>query len=158
YVRRRAQAEILASALHQLFALARVEGKVMSIQISVQCADIASIPADLLLLKHAQNFYGADQAIVSRLTEHGICRESDICPPDGDHLLPDPGTAIAATQTLFLGTPRLRNFRYREMKQFARRTIEIIHEERLPVHTLTTTVHGAGIGLDVAEAFRSLIF
>lgn len=130
----------------------------MSIEISVQCADIATVPSDLLLLKHAQNLYGADQAIVARLAQRGVCRELDISLASGEHLLIDTGGAIAATRTLFLGTPRLREFRYREMKQFARRAIELIGELKLPVRTLTTTVHGAGYGLDVAESLRSLIF
>jgi hypothetical protein len=135
-----------------------MERKVMPIEVSVQCADIAAVPADLLLLKHAQNFYGADQAVVARLTERGVCRESDISPAPGEHVLLNTGAAIAAAQTLFLGTGRLRDFRYREMKQFSRRAIQVIGEQRLPVRTLTTTVHGAGYGLDVAEALQSLIF
>ncbi|MCA9130202.1 MAG: hypothetical protein KDB22_24110 [Planctomycetales bacterium] len=130
----------------------------MPIEISVQCADVANVPADLLLLKHSQNFYGADQAIAARLTERGLCWELDISPATGEHVLIESGAAIAASQTLFIGTPRLREFRYREMKQFARRAIELIGENRLPVSTLTTTVHGAGYGLDVAESLRALIF
>lgn len=130
----------------------------MSIEISVQCADVASIPADLLLLKHAQNFYGADLAIAARLTERGICSEADISPDNGQHVLIETGAAIAAQRTLFLGTSRLRDFRYRDMTQFARRAIKVINENRLTVRTLSTTVHGAGYGLDVAESLRALIF
>jgi hypothetical protein len=127
----------------------------MSIEISVQCADVATVPSDLLLLKHAQNLYGADQAVVSRLAQRGVCRESDISPANGEHLLLDTDGAIAAARALFLGTPRLRDFRYREMRQFARRAIELIGERQLPVRTLTTTVHGAGYGLDVAESLQA---
>lgn len=130
----------------------------MPIEVSVFCADIATVPADLLLLKYAQNLYGADQAVVSRLAERGICREGDVSPAVGKEVLLETGTAVAADRTLFLGTPRLRDFRYREMTQFARRAVELISEKRLPIRTLTTTVHGAGYGLDVAEALRSLIF
>ncbi len=130
----------------------------MPIEIAVQCADVASVPSDMLLLKHAQGFHGADQAIVARLTERGACRESDISPANGQYVLVDTGAAIAATRTLFLGTPRLGEFGYRQMRQFARLAIETIGEKRLPIRTLTTTVHGAGYGLDVAEALRSLIF
>lgn len=128
------------------------------IEIAVQCADVASVPSDLLLLKHAQNFYGADQAIVARLVERGICRESDISPADGEHVLLETGGAVAAARALFLGTPWLHDFRYREMKQFARHAVELIGEQRLPVRILTTTVHGAGYGLDVAESLQALIF
>jgi hypothetical protein len=129
----------------------------MPMEISVQCADVASFPADVLLLKYAQGFYGADQAVAARLGVRGICRESDIMPANGEHVLIDTRGAIAATRVLFLGTPRLRDFRYREMTGFARRAIQVIITSRLPVRTLTTTVHGAGYGLDVAEALRALI-
>jgi hypothetical protein len=127
-------------------------------EISVQCADVANVSADLLLLKYAQNLYGADQSIAARLAERGVCRESDIAPAVGEPFLVETGGAIAPRRTLFLGTPRLRSFRYREMTQFARRAIKVIAEKRLPVRTLTTTVHGVVYGLDVAEAMRSLIF
>jgi hypothetical protein len=129
----------------------------MAVEISVQCADVANVAADLLLLKHAQGLYGADQAVAARLTARGVCRESDISPPEGAHVLFETGGALAARWTLFLGTPDLGDFRYREMTQFAWRAIRIISDRRLPVRKLTTTVHGAGYGLDVAEAMQALI-
>jgi hypothetical protein len=130
----------------------------MQIEISVQCADIANVSADLLLLKHARNFFGADEAVAARLIQRGICQESDISPAIGEYVLLDSSAAVAAARVVFLGTPKLREFRYREMKQFAHRAIEVIAEERLPIHTLTTTVHGVNYGLDLAEALRSMIF
>jgi hypothetical protein len=135
-----------------------MEREVIPIEISVQCADVANVPADLLLLKHAQHFYGADQAIAARLAERGICRESDIAPANGESVLLDTSGALAPLRTLFLGTPRLRDFRYREMTQFARRAIKMIGDNQLPIRTLTTTVHGSGYGIDVAESLRALIF
>ncbi|HEX4588802.1 MAG TPA: hypothetical protein VH120_02655 [Gemmataceae bacterium] len=130
----------------------------MRVEVSVECADVATVPSDLLLLKYAQDFYGADQAVVARLAERGVCRESDIAPANGEHVLFDTAAVLPAARTVFLGTPRLRGFRYREMQQFARRAIDLIARKSLPVRTLTTTVHGAGYGLDVAEALRSLLF
>lgn len=130
----------------------------MPIEISVRCADVANVPADLLVLKYARSLHGADQAVAARLSQHGICRESDIAPGSGEHVLMETGAALAAERTLFLGVPRLREFQYREMTQFARRAVEVIDREQLPVRTLSTTVHGAGYGLDVAEALRSLLF
>jgi hypothetical protein len=130
----------------------------MSIEISVQCDNVTVVPADLLLLKHAQGFHGADEVVAARLTERRICSESDIAPSAGEHVLLDTLQAIPAKRVLVLGTPRLRDFRYREMKQFARRAIEVICELRVPVRTLATTIHGAGYGLDVAESLRALLF
>jgi hypothetical protein len=111
-----------------------------------------------LLLKYAQGFHRADQAVAGRLMERGGCGELDIAPEIGDGVWIDSQGALAAKQVLFLGTPRLRQFSYREMRQFTRRAIELLGERHLPVHRLTTTVHGAGYGLDVAEALQALIF
>ncbi len=130
----------------------------MSIQICVQCADIANVAADVMLLKHAGSFYGADQSVVARLTERDLCRESDISPAEGAFVLLDTGKVLAASRVLFVGTPDLYHFGYREMTRFARRAIEVMAGREIPVRTLTTTVHGVGYGLDMAEALRSLVF
>lgn len=130
----------------------------MALQITVQRNDVTDVPSDLLVLKHAQGFYGADELVAFRLAQHGVCQEADISPAIGEQALVSANGAVAADRVLFLGTPRLREFRYKEMRLFARRAIEVIGEQRLPVRVLTTTVHGAGYGLDVEEALQAMIF
>jgi hypothetical protein len=129
----------------------------MSLQVSVVRDDITLVPADVVLLKHARGFYGADEAVALRLTQYDVCPADEISPPDGDFRLVETAGAIAAQQALFLGTPSLMRFSYREMRQFARRAIEVIAQQPKPVRTLITTVHGAGYGLDILEALRSMI-
>lgn len=129
----------------------------MKLHVSVIHDDITGVAADLLLLKHAQAFYGADEAVARRLTQQGVCREEQLTPDDGQAVLLETDGAIAAARVLFLGTPRLGKFRYREMQLFARRAMETIARRRVPVKTLATTVHGAGYGLDIEESLRSLI-
>jgi hypothetical protein len=89
--------------------------------------------------------------------EYGICKEGDLSPANGEHRLIETRQAVPARQVLSLGVPRLGLFRYREMRQFARRAIEILAAQKTPVQTLATTVHGAGYGLDIEEALRSMI-
>lgn len=129
----------------------------MALEISVVQEDIARVPADLLLLKHAQSFFGADRAVADRLTELGICGEAAIAPPDGGSALVESCGAVAAERVLFLGVSKLSGFRYPEMRRFARRAIELIANRKLPVRTLATTVHGAGYGLDIEESAQSMI-
>jgi hypothetical protein len=43
------------------------------------------------------------------------------------------------------------------MRQFARQAIDVLSRQPFPIRTLATTVHGAGYGLDIEEALRSLI-
>lgn len=129
----------------------------MAPQVSVVREEVTSVSADVILLKFAQRLYGADEAVALRLFQHGVCREHDLTPGEEEHRLLETRGAIAAQRALFLGTPRLGGFRYREMRQFARRAIEILARQHSKIKTLATTVHGAGYGLDIEEALRSLI-
>lgn len=130
----------------------------MTLQVSVVKDDVTDIQADVLLLKYAQRLYGADEAVALRLFRPGTGFEEDLDPEPGEYRLWTTEKWIGAKRTLFIGTPRLGEFRYPQMRQFARRAIEILAAEKVPVKTLATTVHGAGYGLDIEEALRSLIF
>jgi hypothetical protein len=120
-------------------------------------SDVTATAADVLLLKYARGFHGADEAVALRLVKRGVCRERDLAPEDGEFCLVDANGAIPARQVLFLGVPRLAQFRYREIRYFARRAIEILATRKIPLSRLTTTVHGAGYGLDIEEALKSMI-
>ena len=129
----------------------------MAVELSVVREDVTAVAADVLLLKHAQTHYGADAVVVDRLTRSGRLSEADLSPDDGSHVLVPSAGEIAAAHVLFVGVPWLRQFRYREMRQFARRAIQALAESGRPVQTLATTVHGPGYGLDMEEAFRWLV-
>src|SRR5262245_23799948 len=129
----------------------------MALHVSVVKDEVTSVAADCLLLKYAQRLYGADEAVALRLFQLDICAEDDLAPAVGDFELLETQGAITAQRALFVGTPRLGGFRYREMRQFARQAIEILSRQPFPVRILATTVHGAGYGLDIEEALRSLI-
>jgi hypothetical protein len=128
----------------------------MAPHVSVVKDDVTSVAADVLLLKYAQRFYGADEAVAVRLLQQGVCKEADIAPPEGDFRLVETKGTIPAQRVLFVGTPRLGDFRYRQMRHFTRRAIEILAQQKFPVGTLTTTVHGANYGLDIEEALGSM--
>jgi hypothetical protein len=129
----------------------------MSVELSVVQEDVTAVAADVLLLKHAQAHYGADAVVADRLTRPGRLSEADLSPDDGAHVLVPTAGEIAAPRVLFVGVPGLRQFRYREIRQFARRAIRALADSRLPVQSLATTVHGPGYGLDMEEAFRWLM-
>jgi hypothetical protein len=129
----------------------------MSLQVSVVHGDVTEVPSSLLVLKYARGFHGADDAVAVRLMEQGVCRAEDISPEEGSFALVESRRAVAAERVLFLGTPSLFRFRYREMRVFARRAIEVAAERNLDVRALTLTVHGANYGLDIEESFRALV-
>jgi hypothetical protein len=124
---------------------------------SVRKADILNTPSDLLLLKHAQGFYGADRAVAERLISAELCAEAHIHVAPGKFFSTMTEGTISPTCVLFVGTPPLSDFTYREMQSFATRAVEIIATMRLPARFVTTTVHGTGFGLDGGEALQRLV-
>jgi len=128
------------------------------VKLSVTQSDVTEVKADVLLLKFARAFHGADEKVAYRLIRRGVCSENDIAPADGETRVVDADGAIKARNVLFLGTPRLGRFRYKEMRNFARRAIKELDQIQQPVKRLLTTVHGAGYGLDIEEAMQAMIF
>jgi len=129
-----------------------------AVELSVVRSDVAEIDADLLLLKFARRFYGADETVAFRLTQAKIVAESRIAPEINEAVLVPTEGAIVPRNVMFLGTERLGKFRYQQMRRYAQRSIELIDEHSLTVKTLATTVHGAGYGLDIEESLHALIF
>jgi hypothetical protein len=134
------------------------KGTPMPVDLTLEHADVCDTPADLLLLKYARARYGADDKVAARLLKHGLCTEAQISPNVGEYALVETRGAIAAKHVLFIGTARLGQFRYKEMRSFARQALDVIRRENIPANTLATTVHGTGYGLDPEEALQSLVF
>ena len=130
----------------------------MSVEIEVVRSDVTEVVADVLLLKYARRFYGADEVVAFRLANADVCREEDINPEVGIGCSLDPGDVLGAKQVLFIGTPRLRDFRYKEMREFACRAVEELANQNSNAQSIATTAHGAGYGLDIEESLHALIF
>lgn len=56
-------------------------------EFAVKEGDIAEVPSDLLLLKYAQAFYGADAAVASRLISAHLCTDAELQPAPGDFVV-----------------------------------------------------------------------
>ena len=119
--------------------------------------DLINVPSDMLLLKHAGGFYGADGNISNLLIERGICRVSDLVLGPGSHVVIKSQGVIKPIQTMFLGTVSLSEFDYSQMYRFAVQAMKLLAAEKLALNRLTTTIHGAGYGLDSEEALLSLV-
>lgn len=132
--------------------------RAMTVEYAVELGDVTKVGSDLLILKYARHFYGADGAVAQILDERGICPAKKIHPEPGWHVTIDTHGVIVPSRAMFIGAPGLRDFRYREIRQFARQAIEAAAKITPPVRTITTTVHGAGYGLDIEEALHSMIF
>jgi hypothetical protein len=117
------------------------------VEIVIANADIAQLSADLLVLKHADGFYGADAAIAEAIGFGGHVERSDarFC-----H-----ATGLAAPEVLFIGVGPLSDFRYERIQEFGAQAIQLAQGHR--VQHLGLTIHGPGYGLDPEESFCSML-
>lgn len=130
----------------------------MPVEFKIQLNDVADVRSDLLVLKHAQEFYGADSAIATELSDRGVCAMADLRADAGRLIVVPSRGVIAPARVMFVGVPSLRRFRYKEMRQLARSAIEWVAGSPEPIRTLTTTVHGVGYGLDIEESLQAMVF
>lgn len=121
----------------------------------VELADVTEVASDLLLLKHAQAFHGADRAVASVLVAKELCQEGQLRVAPGAFEVVETCGAIASARVMFLGTAPLYSFGYDEMRQFAFRSVAAVKTLATPIRVLTTTVHDAGYGLDSVESRSS---
>lgn len=126
-----------------------------SIILTIREGDVTKVKADVVALKHASSFYGADQIVAYNLTVlAGLNQESLEVKPDEYCLVPTEN-AIAAARALFVGTPPPRHFGYRQIREFTTRVLDALTTAAPDTRHLAMTIHGPGFGLDEVEALRS---
>src|SRR3954469_12428023 len=67
------------------------------------------------------------------------------------------GDNIKARKVLYIGVGPLHEFRYAQIRKFARDSLEIAGRDGDQTRTICTPIHGPGYGLDEKESFLSLI-
>jgi hypothetical protein len=123
-----------------------------SIKVEVVQGDALATKADVLALKYAQNFYGADGAVARRLMDIGV---KDIQPSNGRFKITSSEDTVTAGDILFVGVPPLSSFEYREIREFSIKVLSTLAAERPLMRVLAITLHGPGYGLDERECFLS---
>ncbi|HXM58599.1 MAG TPA: hypothetical protein VOB72_24575 [Candidatus Dormibacteraeota bacterium] len=121
-----------------------------SVEYSVEHGDVLETAVDVLVLKHAQRFYGVDLLVASRLGERGRPID-DLRLRPGTQRLVDGAGVVAARTVLFVGTPPLAEFGYAEIRQFSRDVLVRLASDP-SVRSVGMTLHGAGYGLDEVES------
>ncbi len=122
------------------------------ILIEIKNIDVLKYDTDVLALKYAQELYGVDEEIVNLLS---IAKES--LPDIWQSKIVRTRGKINATNVLFIGVPRLYDFRYKEIREFSRQVLISLTKYAPNTAHLALTLHGAGYGLDETEAFESEI-
>ncbi|MBN1874420.1 MAG: hypothetical protein JXA33_09325 [Anaerolineae bacterium] len=123
-------------------------------EISVAHQDVVAQPCDILILKYAQTFYGADRVVSQRLMESGTSIEEMQPQPGQYRLLPTDGI-IAARQVLFVGVENLGGFGCPQIRDFAESALSIAAQEAPEAIHLAMTIHGVGYGMDEREVFTA---
>ncbi|MBN1206886.1 MAG: hypothetical protein JXB05_18525 [Myxococcaceae bacterium] len=121
-----------------------------ALELVLEAGDITEARADVALFKYAQGFHGASQAAARRLDAVGVSSSQlEVAP--GDSRFVETRGGLKAPLVLYLGTVRLGDFGYHEIRQFAVRALKAL-ESRPGLRHLASTVHGPNYGLDEDEA------
>lgn len=124
------------------------------ITVEVISEDAINYDSDILVLKYAQKLFGLDREVVSIIERNRSSILNEL-PKSGEYLIVDTPDEITTQKVIFIGTPRLSNFGYKEIREFGRLAIFSLLNSKLPIKHISLTIHGAGFGLDEEEAFSS---
>jgi hypothetical protein len=126
----------------------------MQIGIEIQATDALKINADVLVLKYAQELYGTDSLAFTRLALVHQGLETRL-PKPNSFLFLESLDSLGAKQVLFSGVPDIFQFRYKEIRNFAFKSLNYLAEQKPDTKHICFTLHGVNYGLDEAEAFES---
>jgi hypothetical protein len=116
--------------------------------------DVLRSQCDVLVLKYAQGFFGADLAVAKAL---GLSNREDEVLSPGKHLRIPTGGKLPSKRVLFVGVPQLWDFGYAEIREFSRNALSILADEDCEKASICMTMHGVGYGLDEKEAFSAQV-
>jgi hypothetical protein len=126
----------------------------MQIGLEIQATDALKINADVLVLKYAQELFGTDSLAFTRLALVHQGLETRL-PKPNSFLFLESLDSLGAKQVLFSGVPGIFQFRYKEIRGFAFKSLNYLAEQRPDTEHICFTLHGVNYGLDEAEAFES---
>jgi hypothetical protein len=121
----------------------------MAPKIVLRQGDVADVPCDVLVLKHADGFHGADRHVANRIGFDESLQEGEWAFW--------PGRETRARTVLFGGVGPLWEFRYEAIRAFATGALRQISESYPETRSIACTIHGPGYGLDESEAFHALL-
>jgi hypothetical protein len=122
----------------------------------VEEANVLEYSCDLMVLKYAQALHGADRAAVAALRPSMPHITEDL-PKVGDFKFIKTSGKLGSAQVLLIGVPPIRDFGYRQMRDFGRTVLSVLRDHLPAVSHVALTVHGPERGLDELECFDSLL-
>lgn len=128
-----------------------VKQSLNSFEFAIEEGDIAAFSSDVIALKYAQYFYGADFKISKILEKERLSIDS-LRPLPNQYCYIETAGSIKARYVLFVGVLPLRQFTYKEIRIFAARVLDIVSKEMPHAEHIAMTIHGPGAGLDEVES------
>jgi hypothetical protein len=127
---------------------------VRQVEFLIVQGNATSYVADVLVLKYARAFHGADKAASQKLQAAGISI-ARMQPDEGSSSLVSGAGAVGAAHVLFIGVSALRSFQYQQIRAFARDALAFSAHDVPGSREIVMTPHGTGYGLDEVESFLS---
>lgn len=122
-----------------------------TVKFSIESEDITVFKSDVVVLKYARSFHGADQAVALALALVGVKAE-ELQPAVGSYNYIATKSGIPSPYVIYIGTETLRSFRYDQIEAFGAKALAILAQEQPDAQHVAMTLHGVGYGLDEAEA------
>src|SRR5258708_22891400 len=98
------------------------------VEINIRSIDAREIECDVLILKYAQGFHGADLAVSSALEDpHSF--NTRIAPKPQEHVLIESQGRVSARQVLFMGVVRLSLFDYLRIREFTEASLGLVAQQ-----------------------------
>lgn len=128
------------------------------VTLALTAGNIIQFEADVIGVKFARYFQGADKAVAIHLLEGGAIETVDYFKlTETEYLVVETNAAMPAAHVLFVGTPHVRDMNYATIHELAKRTLNVLKDDLPNTRHLAMTIHGPGFGLDESEALRSQI-
>ncbi len=125
-----------------------------SVNIRVESGDATRYYVDILILKYAQSPYGLDREIIRRLEGAGLETDKLTPRPEQFEIISSYGVTLAPN-LLFVGVNSLRDFGYKEIREFSRFALAALKEVAPDSKHIGITLHGVNYGLDESESFEA---
>ncbi len=122
-------------------------------KIEVVTSNVLDYPCDVLLLKYAQSWLGADRIVAKKLNLKGFWN----APLPGDYRVERPVAGIQAGLVLFEGTVQLTQLSYASIRLLGKLSLLHLNAEAPNVKHIAMTMHGVNVGLDEREAFLAQV-
>lgn len=118
--------------------------------------NVLSFSSDVLILKYARKFFGADLQVAQTFLVNGdIIDEMSL--KRKEHVLRETNGLIGSQHVLYVPTVGPKQFSYSEIRSFTEKSFTILAKENVEMKHVAMTIHGMGFGLDEHHAVMAQI-